>query len=150
MIIDKRIEFADDLDFNNETGTANVGDQIPLGVTGQNIAVNPLMYLVVTVDTSADGGAGNAATVAFQLASDATATIAVDGSQTVHFTSTAYGKAALTEGTVFVFPVPFQDYEPYVGLQIVTAVEGEDALKCSAFLTTNPPTLNKYYADGDN
>lgn len=151
MIIDTLTQFSDSGDFANETGTANVGSQIDLGSSGvflSNGGKNP--YLAVFVETAADGGAGGNATVAFQLASDSTASIATDGNQTIHFTSKAYGAAELTAGKKLFFPLPVNnDYERYLGLQLVTAVEGEDALVCTAFIAFDP-SLNVPFADATN
>ena len=140
MILDERTEFADAADFANEAGTANVGDLIDLGIANRDPGNGQPLYLVVSVDTAADGGAGTAATVAFQLVSDSTSTVATDGSQTIHFTSKPHVAADLTAGAVFVYPLPVSglDYERYLGLQLVTAVEGEDALVASAYLTLDP------------
>jgi hypothetical protein len=140
MILDERNEFFDNTACQNEAGTNLIGDVIDLGIANRDPGNGQPLYLIISVDTAADGGAGTAATVAFQLASDSVAAIATDGSQTIHFTSKPHVLTDLTAGAVFVFPLPVSglDYERYLGVQTVTAVEGEDALVASAYLTIDP------------
>ncbi len=146
MIIDSRLEFSDSGDFANETGTANVGSTVDLGAATRDIGQGQPFYLIIVVETAADGGGGGNATVAFQLASDASDPPATTGAQTIHFTSDAYTAAQLPQGRRFVFPLPAgaASYERYLGLQLVTGTEGEDALVCSAFLTTDPTGWTSY------
>lgn len=151
MILDTLTQFSDSGDFAQDTGTTNVGSQIDLGSAGvflSNGGKNP--YLVVNVETAADGGGTATGTTAFQLASDSTASIAVNGDQTIHFTSKAYTPAELTAGTKLFFPLPVtNEYERFLGLQVVQAGEEEDDLVCSASITLDP-SLNVAYPDGDN
>ena len=150
MIIDERTQFSNSGDFATEIGTSNVGDLIDLGAGVKNVGAGRTVYLTVVVETAADGGAGTNGTTAFQLASDATSTVAVDGSQTIHFTSDAFGAAALTAGTILTFALPSQTYERYLALQIVQATEGEDDLVCSAYLSFDNVPSHEVYADGAN
>ncbi len=149
MILDKLTEFADAVSAVGEAGTQNVGDTIDLGA-GRDIAQGRPLYLVVTVAVAADGGGGNAATIAYQIASDSAGTLATSG-QTIHFTSGAMLKALNTLGAkhIFALPIEGQVYERYLGFQVVTAVEGEDALFVNAFLTLDPHG-NKSYPDAIN
>ena len=151
MILDNALEFADGADFANEVGTANVGDIIDLGVANRNPGVSRQMFLVVSVDTAADGGAGTAATVAFRLVSDSTTTISTT-TATIHFTSKPHVYTDLPAGAIFAYPLPISglDYERYLGLQLVTAAEGEDALVASAYLTFDPPPSLTSYPDATN
>lgn len=146
MILDERTEFADNADFANETGTANVGDIIDMGIAGRDPGNGSPLFLVVTVDTAADGGGGAAATVAFQVVSDSTSTIATDGTQTIHFLTKPHVAADLTQGKIFVYALPVEGltYERYLALQLVTGTEGEDTLACSAFLTVDPHGWKAY------
>jgi hypothetical protein len=153
MIRDTFNTFSTSGDFANEAGTANVGDIIDLGLDGRDIGNGEPLYLVIVVETAADGGAGAAGTTQFRLVSDATSTISTT-TATVHFDSQAFLAATdLTQGRILVFPLPIgggaHPYERYLGLQIVQAVEGEDDLVCSAFLTRDP-TGWKAYADANN
>lgn len=131
---------AEDTDFANETGTANVGDYIDLGAANADPGNGQPVYLVIQVDTAADGGGGGNATVAFQLASDSTTSVATNGDQTIHFTSDEFTAAQLTAGRTFIYPLPVGEpaYERYMQLQLVTGTEGEDALTAHAFLTLDP------------
>lgn len=140
MILDARTMFSASGDFANEIGTANVGDQIDLGVADADVGNGQPVYLVINVETAADGGATAGATVAFQVVSDGVATPATDGNQTIHFTTKPHVAGNLTAGATFVYPLPVSGlaYERYLGLQLVTAVEGEDALVASAHLTLDP------------
>lgn len=151
MIIDSLVQFSDSGDFATEAGTSNVGDLIDLGSSGNflsNGGKNP--YLFINVETAADGGAAEAGTLRFQLASDGTSTVATDGNQTIHFTSKAYTAAELTAGTKFFFPLPVtNEYERYLALQLVQAEEGEDDLVCSASIVLDP-SLNVSYPDATN
>lgn len=150
MIIDTLTRFADAGDFSQATGTKNVGDVVDLGEAARDIGNGKAVYLVVVVTTAADGGSGKAATVAFQLVSDATETIAVDGSQTVHFTSDAFTASQLPAGRMFAFALPSgSDYERYLGMQVVTGTEAETSLACTAFLSLDQVGW-KAYPDATN
>ena len=94
MIFDERTEFADanTAGVAGATGTELVGDVVDLGSTGRDIGNGQPLYLVITVDTEVDSAA-DGATCNFILASDASATIATDGSASVHGST-----GALTEG----------------------------------------------------
>lgn len=146
-IIDERLELADAADFAIETGTENVGDIIDLGENGRTLGESQL-YLHITVDTAGDGGATNTGTTAFQLVSDATDTISTT-TQTVHFRSMPILGTDLDQGDHFVFPLPTthesKPYERYLGLQLVQAVEGEDDLVCSAWISPFPGGVNKAF-----
>jgi hypothetical protein len=141
MVIDDRGEFADATALSTAgTGLALVGDVVNLSVAkgiGANIA-NPL-YLVISVDTTITSA--GAATVAFVLASDAQAAIAVDGSATEHFRTRAIPKATLVAGyqLVFAVPPPQPDYEQYLGILQDVGTAALTAGKINAFLTATPP-----------
>lgn len=140
MIMDESLEFADAATAT-ATGTANFGDVIDLG-TGS--ATDPghgeTVYLVVMVATTVTSA--GAATVAFQLASDSSTSLATNGTQTIHFTSAAIGKASLTAGTqVLCVPLPSGDlsaYERYLGCQIIIGTAALTAGAFDAFLTKDP------------
>jgi len=140
MIIDTLGQFSDSGDFANEAGTANIGDIIDLGVADRDPGQGQPLYLIIVVETSADGGAGAAGTTQFQLVSDATTTVATNGTQTIHLITKAHVAGDLTQGTVLVYGLPASGltYERYLGLQIIQAAEGEDDLVCSAFLSIDP------------
>jgi hypothetical protein len=146
MIIDKKNEFGTALDFAHEPSTVLVGDVIDLGTSGRSLGHGQPLYLVVQITTAGDVGATNTGATAFQLASDSVAAIAVDGTQTIHYTSDAFlGDTELPTGTLLVVPLPMNvPYERYVGLQVVQSVEGEDAAVGNAFLTLDPTGYTMY------
>lgn len=154
MIIDERTEFCDAVACNTgAAGTYNLGDLINMEVA-RDMGNGQPVYLVVSVDTEIITG-GVAGTVAFQLVSDSTSTIATDGSQTVHYTSKAFvtDDTALTElqaGEVAVcvaLPMEGVAYEQYLAVQQVTGTTAITAGKVNAFLTLTPMNNKKSYAN---
>jgi len=150
MILDERLEFADNVTAAIEASTANIGDVIDLGVA-RDIGNGKPVYLVLIVGTAFDGGATATGTTSFQLVSDAVASPATDGTQTIHFQTDVFAAATqLTANTKMVFALPSGDfgpgfgYERYVGLQHVQAVEGEDDGTINAFLTFDPHGWHAY------
>lgn len=118
MYIDKSTELCDAEALSTAgTGLALVGDQIDLGAAGENVGNGEPMALVVQVTTAVTSA--GAATVEFQLASDAAAAIATDGSATVHGKTYAIPKASLVAGFQVILPLPPAGdvaYERYLGL----------------------------------
>ena len=147
MILDERNEFADATALSTSgTGLQLVGDVIDTGGDGINDVES--LYLLVTVDTAVTSG--GAATVEFQLVSDAQAAIAVDGSATVHYKSAAIPKASLTAGATAVeVAIPKGQYERYVGIVANVGTAALTAGKVNAFLTPNVNTW-KAFADAVN
>lgn len=147
MILDKRNEFADAVALSTAaTGRALVGDVIDLGEVSQDIGNGEGLYLVVQVDTAVTSA--GAATVSFELASDAQAAIAVDGSATVHFASAAIPKASLIGGFMAVaVELPLGNYERYLGIIQNVGTAALTAGKVNAFLTHDVAKW-KAYADG--
>jgi hypothetical protein len=147
MILDERNEFADATALSTSgTGLQLVGDVIDTGGDGINDVES--LYLMVTVDTAVTSG--GAATVEFQLVSDAQAAIAVDGSATVHYKSAAIPKASLTAGATAVeVAIPKGQYERYVGIVANVGTAALTAGKVNAFLTPNVNTW-KAFADAVN
>lgn len=153
MILDARNEFADAVALNTgAAGTYLLGNQIDLGVTPAPGPVGAVddMYLVITVDTGIT--AGSAGTVQFQLASDDSASIATNGTATVHAmtaafaTGTGTGTGALKAGTtlaVIEMPKAF-NYERYLGVLQVTGTAAITAGKINAFLTADPTVWAAY------
>jgi hypothetical protein len=141
MILDDRLEFADALALNTgAAGSYLLGDVVDLeGPITQDLngGADTDLYLVISVDTTAtSGGSG---TYQFSLCSDAQAAIAVDGSQTTHFSTKAFAVATLTAGVrVCAIALPMGAYERYLGIVQTTAVAAATAGKINAFLTRNP------------
>jgi hypothetical protein len=145
MIMDKRTEFADAVSVAVGASTINVGDQIDLSVI-QDIGNGQPVYLIITCDTGIITG-GAAGTIRFQLASDATASIAVDGSQSIHWTSQLFvtDDDALNDidagETIAVVALPLDGSEPYeqfLGVQAIVATTTITAGKINAFLSLDP------------
>ena len=156
MILDERNEFADAVSVAAGAGTALIGDVIDLGTAARDIgSSSPPLYLVIQTDTEIITG-GAAGTIKFQLASDAQAAIATDGSATVHFDTgtlvtddAAANDARLNAGgyiAVISLPVG-RVYERYLGILAVIATTTVTAGKINAFLT---PDVSMYRAYPDN
>lgn len=149
MIIDKLLEIADATALSTAgTGLALVGSQIDLSVA-RDIGNGEPLYLVIQVDTAV--ASAGAATVQFQLVSDAQAAIATDGSATVHVASGAIGKATLVAGYTVVLPIPMEDpaFERYLGLLQNVGTAALTAGKINAFITPYPHKW-KAYPDATN
>lgn len=147
MILDERNEFADAtaLDLVG-TGRVLVGDVIDLGAADAMGSEAGEMYLVIQVDTAVTSA--GAATVSFELASDAQAAIAVDGTATVHFASAAIPKATLVAGYQAVcVRLPIGTYERYLGIIQNVGTAALTAGKINAFLTHDAKYI-KAFADG--
>ena len=153
MWIDERAEFCDATATQGAAGsTALVGDVMDLSVN-RDIGQGHPMYLVIQVTTAFSGGTS----AQFTLASDSSATIAVDGNQTNHWQSDVFTTAQLTAGFTFGFALPFGDtargedtagYERYLGI-LVTDVGTNTAGAINAFLTPDPYGWTAY-PDGNN
>ena len=134
MILDERTEFCDAVAVNTGVvGTYLLGDQVDLG-KANNVGTGDYDEFVITVDTTATGGAS---TAEFQLVSDAQAAIAVDGSATVHWTSGPIPVAQLVAGATLArvkLPKGF-NYERYLGVLQKTGVAAFTAGKINAFIT---------------
>lgn len=158
MIMDERNEFADAVSVAAAAGTALIGDVIDLGAAHRDIGAGEPLYLVINVDTEIITG-GAAGTVKFQLASDAQAAIATDGTATIHFDTGTFvtDDAAANDsqmnagGVIAVVALPMEGhvYERYLGILCVTATTTTTAGKINAFLT---PDVAKWsaYAEGAN
>ncbi len=156
MIMDKLLEFCDATSVAAAAGTALVGDVIDLQVA-RDVGVNSL-YLVIQTQTEIITG-GAAGTLQFQLASDAQAAIATDGSATVHLqtdalvTDDAGNNAAQFNagGVIMCANLPMEGvvYEQYLGILAVTATTTTTAGAIDAFLTFDPSKW-KAYADAVN
>lgn len=148
MILDERNEFADAVSVAGSAGTALIGDVIDLGATSSDIGNGQPLYLVIQTDTEIITG-GSAGTIQFQLASDAAAAIATDGSATVHYTSAslvtddaAANSAALNAGGVIAaVALPNGTYERYLGILATIGTTTVTAGKINAFLTTDVAKL---------
>ena len=158
MILDERNEFADAVSVAAAAGTALIGDVIDLDPC--SVAPNTTidmegseMYLVIQTDTEIITG-GSAGTLQFQLASDAQAAIATDGSATVHITTASFvtddagaNSAELNAGgVIYCGKLPRGSYERYLGILAITGTTTTTAGKINAFLTSDP-AMYRAYAD---
>lgn len=151
-IMDERTEFADAVSVAAAAGTANIGDIIDCSVA-RDMGNGQPIYLVVSVD--ANILAATAGTIAFQLVSDGTSTIATDGSQTIHYTSKAFvtnvdASNALDAGAIAVcvaLPIEGVVYERYMAVQAVVATATVTAGAISAYLSLDPVATKKSYND---
>lgn len=155
MILDELLEFADNVSVAAAAGTALIGDVIDLQVARDIGNGEPLYLVILTGGTEIITG-GVAGTVKFQLASDAQAAIATDGTATVHHDTgtfvtddAAANSAALNAGGVIAIvalPMEGNAYERYLGILCVTATTTTTAGTINAFLTKDVARW-KAYAD---
>lgn len=148
MILDDRLEMCDATALNTG-GAASylIGSQIDLVAAGLDIGNGEPVYLVIQIDTAVDSAADNT-TQNFILASDDSASIATDGSATVHWQSGALAQTAIDAAGDLVCAValPMGTYEQYLGILHTTAVAAATAGKINAFLTRDVAKW-KAYAD---
>lgn len=160
-ILDERTEFADAASVAAAAGTALIGDVIDLGAVHRDIGSGQRLFFAITVDTEIITG-GAAGTIKFQLASDAQAAIATDGSASIHYDTgtfvtddSAANDAQMNAGSVICcVPIPNEGrvYERYLGVLAVIAITTVTAGKINAFLTFDPinPVAGRVYPEGAN
>lgn len=142
MYVDTELQFASAVALSTSgTGLALVGDVVDLGKTspGDIGQGDRDIYLVIQVQTTVTSA--GAATVEFDLVSDAQAAIAVDGSCTVHYKSPAIPKATLVAGYQLAIQLPMLNppYERFLGIEQNVGTAALTAGKINAFLTNTPP-----------
>lgn len=157
-ILDERLEFADAVSVAAVAGTTLIGDVIDLQVT-RDIGRGEKAFLVITVDTEIIT-AGAAGTIKFQLASDAQAAIATDGSASVHWDSgtfvtddAAANDAQMNAGSVIAsiaLPAEGRVYERYLGILCTIGTTTVTAGKINAFITYDEFAVPRSYADAVN
>jgi len=144
MILDKQNEFSDSQAVTVTAISTNVVDTLPstltTGVLVSNLGGEEGGYLVVQVDTAFTG----LTDLTISLESSSTANLAT--SPTVHFKSGTLLPAALAAGkTLLSIPLPFGDYQRYLGLRYtVTGTATAGAI--SAFIAAMPQTWKAYKA----
>lgn len=156
MIMDTLAEFADAQSVAAAAGTALIGDVYDLQ-EARDVGNSYPIYLVLTCDTSIITG-GVAGTIKFQVASDAQAAIATDGTATVHMETREF----VTDGddaneidagqTIAIFALPMEAldaYERYLGILAVVGTTTVTAGAINAFLTLDPSAW-KALPDGTN
>lgn len=134
MILDAQNEFSDGQAVTASAISNNVIDAKGYGPT-HNVGGLETLFLVIQADATAT--AAGAATVTFELISDSVATL--DSSPTVHSSTGAVGKATMAAGTTLaVMPLPFGEYERYIGVRYTVGTGPLTAGAFSAFLTRDP------------
>ena len=137
MILDERTEFADATSVGTPNNTTvNVGDIIDMSSVVRDMGQGQPVYLHISVDTAITSG--GPATVAFLLVSDATTSIAVNGTATKHLETDAIAVASLFAGynLTMVLPANSPDYERYLAFQVKeTASQALTAGNVNAFLS---------------
>lgn len=143
MYLDEYGEFADAESVAAAASTALIGDVIDLGAAGEDIGSGEPIYLVIQCTTSIIT-AGAAGTIKFELASDAQAAIATDGTATVHFDTGTFvtdgdDANALDAGALIAaVALPNESintYEQYLGILCTVATTEVTAGAIDAFLT---------------
>lgn len=141
MLLDKQNEFSDGQALTATALSTNVIDTLP-GATNPNATQNlggfQGSFLIVQIDVAAGG---TAPTLAVSLESDSTANLAT--SPTVHYSSGTLEAAALTKGTLLIVPLPFGNYEKYLGLRY-TLGGTSPTVTVSAFITRDVQAWQAY------
>lgn len=159
--MDKRNEFADNYNIADPgtAGTVLLSNQIPLGVA-RDIGVGKPLYLVISVGDTEIITAGTAGTLQFRLVSDSTASIHAT-TCSVHYiskefvTDDASAGVELNAGNLLVcVALPSggnaEPYEDFLGVQAIIGGQTITAGTLNAYLTSDPPTQFKAYADATN
>lgn len=145
MILDERTEFCDATALNTgAAGTYLLGDQIDTSVV-RDLGNGQPIYLVITVDTLPTSA--GAATAQFTLASDDSASIATNGTASVHFVTKAFAISEMAAGTVLAavaLPMQGVAYERYVGILQTTGTAAFTGGKINAFLSTDVARWRAY------
>lgn len=145
MIMDARTLFADGVAIGGSTGRRLVGDVIDLS----NVRDLGLSDIWLVIMCTADLTSGGSATVQFELASDAQAAIAVDGSATVHLVTPNTDYSTIDAGErILVARLPVEatgkPYERYLGIIANVSTAALTAGSITAFLTMDPPVRKLY------
>ena len=150
MLLDKLNLLASATALN--TGAANtylIGSQIDLGDARDIGNAGKPLWFVLQVTTAVDSS-GDGVTLAFHLASDATAAVHVS-TGTRHFSTPVFTQAQLVAGFRWMIQLPTEGlvYEQFLGLLQTTAVEAVTAGAVTVALTIDPP-VHKLYPEGLN
>jgi hypothetical protein len=160
-IMDSRMEFADEYDIATPgtAGTVLLTNQIDLGAELPDIGVGRTLYLVIAVGATEIITGGSAGTLTFRLVSDDSASIHAT-TCSKHYVSKDFvtDDAAANEldaGTLLVcVPLPAgggaEPYERYLGVQAIIGTTTITAGTLNVYLTYDPPTQWRAYADATN
>lgn len=154
MWIDETLEFADNQTLLTALGKAILDDDVDLSVPaglanpatpeGRDIGTGETLYLVITVDTAVTSG--GAATVAFNLVTDAQSPITTDDTESQHASTGPIPVALLVQAATVILPVPpeFVVYERFLGVQSEVATAVLTAGAVSAFITQDKGVWRAY------
>lgn len=142
MILDSLNTFCDAVALNlGLAGTYLIGSQVDQLKTTALPGNSDSLYFVAEVQTTCTSA--GAATLQLELASDATAAIATDGSATNHFLSAAIPVATLVAGyRICAVELPRGNYERFLGVLQITGTAAFTAGKVNCYLTNDPNALN--------
>lgn len=152
MILDERAEFCDEVSMIKTAGASYLlGDVIDLEMTGLDVGKSADLWLVISTGATEIITGGSAGALTFSLCSDAQAAIAVDGSQTTHFTTgslvtddAAANSAALNAGGIIAavkLPIGAPAYERYLGIVCTVTTTNITAGTVNAYLTRDPSAV---------
>lgn len=154
-IMDEWTEFADAASVALAAGTHLIGDQIPLSFA-RDLGNGQPIYLCITC--AAAILAAGAGTIEFQLVSDDSASIATNGSASVHYRTGTFAtnvdaSNAIDSGAVIAcVPLPLEGlraYEGFLGILAVIASQTVTAGSINAWLSLTP-IGNRFYPEGQN
>jgi hypothetical protein len=136
MILDRLNMLMD----NVALGSSGISDVIDLGddVVLHQIGGPDAIYLVIETGPVPATDVSSDATLRVQLASDSTANLAT--SPTIHYDTgvLTFAQVAVANKTLAVAPLPFGDYERYLGAIITVAAGPFTAGSLRVFLTRDP------------
>lgn len=147
MIADELTFFARAADLAAAIGTHRVGDCIDRGAAETTAA--PRLFLVALAKEAIT--AAGAGSLQIELASDATGSLATDGTASSHVRgpATATSTTPIPAGTVLLCcAVPPGAYERYIGLLVRVAGNALTAGKLTAFLTPDASDWKAYASGG--
>lgn len=147
MRVDAKAEFSDAQAITVDAISTNVMERDGLGLSPNALQQLGLMgcFLVITIGTALTDGD----TINFQLVSDSTANLAT--SPTVHWSSGAISTTPLNAGVVVaVVPLPWGNYEDFIGLKFDVGTGPLAAGTVNAFLTNDPYTWRAFAHGSDS
>lgn len=135
MVLDENMEMASNFAIPTGIGTFFPSDAAEVDPVLQSTGGEGLSPVIQITQAVTSGGA---AKVAFELVSDATGTIATDGTATAHFSTGMVPIASLTAGWSVAVPLPPGPYEKFLGLLVNISGAALTGGRFNAFLTETP------------
>ena len=144
MILDSKLNIADETVLPTAVGTAVVGDVIDLDKSGRRIGDGHPLYLAIIVDEAV--ASSGAATVEFSLSTGSSSTLGTTVSSTGEIS-----KDTLSSNHQMVIPLPSDyQYERYLGLEATVATSALTAGSVNAFIIPTPPANWYAVEEGQN